>query len=230
MNIKQRLDGCQGATILLVGDSLTGEQDYHYPWQLARKLAAKYPLAWVTLELRSINQSDPLPPPTLVQSGNQQHIHVIRDGVPGSTTYSTINRMANLYRKLPVHLVSFFLGTNDAIQGYAAMDVTNNLVYLGNTAKQNYGAEVSLITPAWSEDALSVAFGGYADLARIAADRAGFNLVDARRVFTRHYQATNDAPNYFGQGGWFADPSDHTHFGGYGHAAIADEFMRAHGW
>jgi len=226
MTPKERIEAGLNTTILIVGDSLTPEESYGYPYRVAELLGIKYPTAKVMIEMRSFDLTQPLPPASCIQTGTGgPTITIIRDGVPGSTSLQAISspRFDRIFSETPIHLFSMFFGTNDFLQSYDNNNYISNLVFLGNTAKQTYGADVTVITPAWYGNYLNLGIAGYASLARLAAYRGGFKCVDASKIFQQHYQLGN---GLFGQGDWFADPNDTVHFSRNGHYAIADEFMR----
>lgn len=223
MTLRNKLDEGKSANILLVGDSLTGSASFMYPYRIAEILAARYPLARVVFQSRQDATTE------TVQSGQGgQVITVIRDGIPGATTYRA-DQAATIVNG-QFDLVGIFLGVNDAVNfglapAYSAANYINNLGFLGRYASQVGGAQVAIITPAWSEHSITerwqIAYA--AALSRLVARANAFALVDARQIFEDHYTGAGNA----GQGGWFADPSDPTHFGREGHYAIADEFARA---
>lgn len=224
---KMRLDSGQSGTHLLAGDSLTGEDTWKWPRKLAQAYAARYPSATVRIQLRSFLPGQPLPPDTTIQSGGSQIIRVLMDGRPGHRTIDCINRMQELYADTPIHLTSFFFGVNDFKLLYPIFDTVQNLVYLSNYTSQVYGSEIAIMTPAWAEDTLSPAMGGYADAARMAAHRTGAILVDLRKEWTLNYMPGN---GYFGQRTRFNDASDNTHFNSIGHQAVVDTHMAALGY
>jgi lysophospholipase L1-like esterase len=229
--IKAKLDCGQSATALLVGDSLTGNQTFMYAYRIAELLAAKYPCAKVVFISRSNGVISPTLD-TVVQAGSTaQTITVIRDGIPGATSYRADNS-ATIFSQ-PADLVSIYLGVNDAVNWFTPCQYTpqayiDNIGYMGRYAREMLCCDVLLITPAWSEDSITqkACIFQAAAYARYIARKNGFGLLDARRIFEDHYTGTGNA----GQGDWFADPTDHTHFGREGHYAIADDFMRQLGY
>lgn len=229
MNIKERLDNSCGATILFVGDSITGDQSFMYPYRVAELLAARYPDAKVVFAS--------LDPPssgsvinTTVQNGSGQTIKIVRDGIPGATAVSRSAQIAGIYY-YPIHYTSIFLGVNDAVNyhtppTYTPENYMLHLSHLGRYARDSFAAEVAIIPLAWSEFSPSPVMSHYAACARRVARKEGFKIIDARQIFEDHYTGTGNA----GQGSWFSDPNDPTHFGREGHYAIADEFMCINGW
>lgn len=231
MSIKQQLDAGQDATILLVGDSLTGAETYMYTYRIAELLAAAYPAAKVIFKSREGGVVSPTTDTVVCDGGGPQTITVVRDGIPGATSYRA-NNVATIFSQ-PCDLAAIFLGVNDAVNWpgstyYTPQIYIDNIGYMGLYAQQTLGCDVAIITPAWSEHTLTerpqiVQAAAYA---RYIARKKGFAIVDARRIFEDHYTGTGNA----GQNDWFADPYDPTHFGRLGHYAIADEFMLVHGW
>lgn len=227
MTVKEKIEAGIDQTLLLAGDSLAPEEPWGWIYRTAQLLAAKYPNAKVRIKMRSFDVSLPDGPWVTIQAGNGgPTISIIRDGVPGATSLqmTMAPRYTRLFSESPIDGFFLLIGTNDFLQSYDSNSYIDNLVYLGNSAKQNFGADVCLITPAWYGNYLNIGIAGFASLCRLAASRCGFKCVDASKVFQQHYQLGN---GLYGQGDWFANTnSDAIHFDRNGHYAIADEVMR----
>lgn len=224
MNIANKLNAGENCKLLFIGDSITGNTTWHYPWRIAASLAEKYQQAKVIFRDRQENQII-----TVADGGGPQQISVIRDGIPGATSYRA-DQAASIFNPSDVvDFASIFLGINDflswnlGLPQYTPQLYMDNISYLANYGKQTQGCEICIVTPAWSEHNLTeqyrVVWG--AGFCRYIARKNGFALADVRRVFEDHYTGQGNA----GQGNWFSDPADPTHPNAAGHQAIADEIM-----
>ncbi|MCY1168497.1 hypothetical protein D9M73_84940 [compost metagenome] len=229
MNIKQRLDANLGAIILDVGDSLTGNENWHHSWRKAELLAALYPTANVVFgdldpySFGSVNN-------ITVRSGTGQQIKVVRDGKPGATTISRRAEVSQIYY-YPFHHTNIFLGINNVVNngnpGYTVSGFMDDLAFLGCYARNNYGAGVTIIPPCWSQTGPSAITSGYAANAIATARKNSFGYIESHAMFQDHYSGSGQA----GQGNWFPFPNgDVTHFGGEPHMNIANMTMPTMGF
>ncbi len=250
--IRKKMDLSQHFTIFVLGDSITEgaratNAENTYTAVFARGLASHYEKSDRTV-IRYDGQRYPssdaelLPlkdygTPTILHSGTDQTITVVRSGIGGNTVQRLLNRKADFIGKeidgRTADLYIIMAGINDALSSDPKKFVLPEVyrshlnILLDELKKGTPSADLILMTPTYNdkgEEPIS-RLDPYADAMLAVAKERSVPVIDLHKMWMEHLEIGGEN---FGQGDWLSGVSgDKCHPGDIGHAVIGNAILSA---